>query len=456
MRSRVGSILVAVLVIIALATLAAASLLYRAHAEVAAAVAGSRRQQAYAVAMAGINRAMAVAAGLGADRESWYDNTDLFKNQFVCNDGANDWYYTIYAYNPSDPDVLRNGLSDEASKINVNVAGEETLLRLADMTPELVDALLDYIDRDGDTRPQGAEQDYYDQLPRPYMIKNGPLATVEELLLVKGFTGRIVYGEDYNLNGLLEDNEDDGETSFPPDDGDGVLDRGLLGLVTVWSYEMDLDREGNRRVNLNTAGDGELGRIVPAQTRQFIEIYRGEGNKFDSPAQLLEMRYRIKKDYKDLRLKAGDWIESGVGGRQLPDVMDRLTTRAGVFLGPVNVNTAPAEVLAALPGFDEELAERIVGARETVDPAAMETVAWLYTENIVSADTFKRIAPALTARSWQFHVRCVAYGWPCGQFRVIEAVVDTARGSPRIVYQRDLTRLGLPFPLSAQQEEYAQ
>jgi len=72
---------------------------------------------------------------------------------------------------------------------------------------------------------------------------------------------------------------------------------------------------------------------------------------------------------------------------------------------------------------------------------------------VVSADTFKAIAPSLTARSWQFHVRCAAYGWPCGQYRVVEAVIDLAGASPRILYQRDLTRLGLPFAIDVQQEQ---
>ena len=180
---------------------------------------------------------MAIVAAAGADPSVWADNPELFRAQWICNDGVNDWYFTFYAYNPAEPDIPRNGLTDEASKLNINVAGEESLLALPGMTPELVDALMDYRDADANTRPEGAEQDYYDQLPHPYLIKNGPLMTVEELLLVKGFTAEMVYGEDYNMNGLLEPSEDDGDESFPPDDGDGQLNRGLKALVTTWSYE---------------------------------------------------------------------------------------------------------------------------------------------------------------------------------------------------------------------------
>ena len=41
-------------------------------------------------------------------------------------------------------------------------------------------------------------------LDPPYRAKNKPLDTVEELLMVKGFDGRILYGEDYNRNGYLD------------------------------------------------------------------------------------------------------------------------------------------------------------------------------------------------------------------------------------------------------------
>ena len=451
--SRRGTILVAVLVIIALAGLAATALMYRSQAEITACVASSRRQQTYAAAMSGLRRVQALLEAAGGDREMWWDNPELLSTQLVWDDGVNRWFFSIYAYNPTDPDNIRNGLTDEASKINLNYAPEEVLLRLPNMTAELVDCLIDYRDGDEETRPEGAEQDYYDQLPYPYLIKNGPMATVEELLLVRGFDGPMVYGEDYNLNGLLEPSEDDAEESFPPDNGDGLLDRGLTGSATVWSYELNVDSDGQMRTNVsNTRALGRSG--LPRQTVEFLELYAAEGNRLSHPAELLQMRYQLKQNQG--RIRAGTWIESGVGAPELPDVLDRLTSEGIVLLGKVNVNTAPAEVLAALGGFDEELADRVVGARTSVDPGAMATIAWLYTENVVDADTFKVIAPSLTARSFQFRVRCVAYGWPCRQYRVIEAVIDTARGAPRIVYQRDLTRLGVPFAIDAEQEEAVQ
>ena len=52
--------------------------------------------------------------------------------------------------------------------------------------PEIVDALIDWLDsNDTVTGEEGAEEDYYKQ--RGYHCKNGPLDSLDELLLVKGF-----------------------------------------------------------------------------------------------------------------------------------------------------------------------------------------------------------------------------------------------------------------------------
>ena len=52
----------------------------------------------------------------------------------------------------------------------------------------------------------------------------------------------------------------------------------------------------------------------------------------------------------------------------LPKLMDQVTVRSGTpIVGRVNVNLAAREVLAAIPGFDTALAERIIAARTLVD-----------------------------------------------------------------------------------------
>ncbi len=484
---RAGMVLLSVLFIIAMMAMVSASVMFRMHAEASAATAGRSADQAYMAAMSGIRRAVAVVSADRLNRDAWWDDEDLFKDQFVWDAGGERWYFTVYAHNPDDPNSVRYGVADEAGRIHLNVADAETLAGLPNMTPERVDCLLDYIDADEEPRNSGAEQEAYD-----YGIKNGPLDTLEELLLVRGFHGGIVFGEDANRNGLLEANEDDGEDRSPADDANGELDLGIAGMATVISGEPDVDSRGRRRVNVNS-GSAALRRAgLSNETVEFITLYldgQEDNPPLKHPSELLEKRFQLRVDHD--RRRAGQWVESGVGGGQLATVLDRLTVgspaappaegewdeapevpsrrlgRSRAIAGLVNVNTASAAVLAALPPISSALAEEIVATRrELMDRAyeeldedgrpttVMQTPAWLYTEGVVSdPEMFKQIAPLLTARSYQFRVRCIGYGVPSGRFRVLEAVLDLTGKQPRIVYLRDITRLGLPFALLREDEE---
>ena len=374
---RGGTVIVAVLVMTALAAMVAAGLLFRMRAEIAASVAANNRQQCYETALCGLQRTISILRTSANDPTVWRDNPDLFQNQLVFRDGVETWYFSLYAENSLDPLKCRFGATDEASKININTADAATLAKLPNMTSQLVDCLLDYRDRDSDTRAEGAEQDYYSGLKIPYAIKNGPLGTMEELLLIKGFTGPVIYGEDMNLNGMLDKNEDDGDDTFPPDNRDGKLDTGLMGLATVYSYEMNNDSNGQPRININGTDMGRLASCgLPQATVDFITLYRAEGNVFRHPSMLLDMKYpsRQKKNPDGSPVV----LDSGVTAANIDLVMDKLTTipagtLGGIVPGLVNVNTASARVLACLGGMDDNLASHIIDARSGAVLAAGST-----------------------------------------------------------------------------------
>ena len=66
------------------------------------------------------------------------------------------------------------------------------LFRALDLDLAPVQAILDWIDEDSETRyPNGAEDEYYTGLDSPYRTANGPFATVRELLLVRGITPEV-------------------------------------------------------------------------------------------------------------------------------------------------------------------------------------------------------------------------------------------------------------------------
>ena len=112
---------------------------------------------------------------------------------------------------------------EESGKLNLNMVAPSngvldangfyygTAVRLAKklkLSPDLWEALADWVDLNDEPHPGGAETPYYSALKPPYKAKNAFLDTVEELGLVKGFTWATrellgpfvtVYGADANL-----------------------------------------------------------------------------------------------------------------------------------------------------------------------------------------------------------------------------------------------------------------
>ena len=232
-------ILVAVLILILLISMVAMSLLFRLKAENRASAAGTGAEQAWAAAMSGIEQALRVAAAARPGFTDWRNEPRTFRDQLVSDDGSDRWFFTVYS--PPDEEALgelRFGLTDESCKYNVNLPGLTNLTSFPHLTAQQLAALQDFLDPDDSPRPEGAEQEYYSGLPQPYAPRNGPLATFEELLLIRGFTPAVLYGEDANRNWILDPNENDGDERPPADNNDGRLDLGLQPLVTVASWRM--------------------------------------------------------------------------------------------------------------------------------------------------------------------------------------------------------------------------
>jgi len=94
---------------------------------------------------------------------------------------------------------------DEGGKIPLNATAvdEELLRRIMDnlgyeelVASTVADSILDWRDEDDLHRVEGAEDDYYDGLKRPYQSKDAPFSAIEELLFVRGVTREMFHGDD--------------------------------------------------------------------------------------------------------------------------------------------------------------------------------------------------------------------------------------------------------------------
>jgi hypothetical protein len=343
-----------------------------------------------------------------------------------------------------ETDEIIFGVVDEASKLPLNVTNVLQLMKVPNMTLPAAEALADFVDGDSIARDNGAEQDSYDLLPVPYSIPNKPVSFLDELLLAQGVSAGHLYGEDANRNHKLDANENDADALFPPDNQDGTLSGGLHRFFTLHSRDWNVNRNNQPRLSINTAALDPAPAGLTDETVAFLEAKRKAGQPIASLADLVNATLIVTEENQAQRE-----LKSGVGAGDLGQLLDRFTTDAKqIRLERVNINTAPASILAQVEGIDEALANTIVSARQGLSPEASRSIAWLLEESLLDADQFRQIEPLITARSFQFHIQVIGYALPSGRYRVLEAIVDLIGPEPRVLYLRDLTKLGVPYPFA--------
>lgn len=307
---------------------------------------------------------------------------------------------------------------DEASKLNLNTVTKGQLLELPEMLEEIADAIIDWRDENDTPSTGGVESGYYESLPFGYMARNGPFRTIRELLLVKDVTEELFFGEDTNLNGMLDYNEQDGDESLPYDDGDSELDKGWIAYLTCYSYDNNKDAEGNKKININEGNANQLSRSLGISNSQANDIV--DGRDYDSIGDLLDNNRLDRQTFSTIADKI-----TVVDSDKIP--------------GKVNVNTASEIVLAALMGGGdtaEQTAQNIIAYRETL-LYGMESIGELLDVPSMSINTFKQIADLVTTRSDVYSIRCVATADRNGKNGAkveTEAVVDRVESPCKILF----------------------
>jgi type II secretory pathway component PulK len=300
---RKGVVLLAVLIVVSLLALAAYQYTEMMSAEYKAANSIARAAQARASAASGVY----YAAAMLSDPDSYtgtlgsnpYDNAPVFQGIALgdSGDGRPQAKFSVVApysvdENPQDASAFRYGVIDESSKINPNALMQldptgkvlhDALMKLPNMTEDIADAICDWIDPDDDPRTNGAENSYYMGLSPGYRCKNGPLDSLEELLLVRGVTPDLLFGTDRNRNGAPDPGEGD--------DGSGTPgDRGWSAYLTVYTRERNVDSEGNPRIYINNTDTTTLYQQLTdafsgdTTLADFIMAYRFLGGYTPSPA----------------------------------------------------------------------------------------------------------------------------------------------------------------------------
>jgi DNA uptake protein ComE-like DNA-binding protein len=445
-QERRGVVLITVLVVVVVLTLAAYQYSEYMQAEYTAAHSHAKMAQTKAFAMSGVNSVAVMLSNSDFFNNTLngnpYDNPQYFQDILVQDDPnpkRRGRFSIIGLVSPDEPQFSTQpylfGAVDEAGKINLNALleldktgniGQQILLQLPNMTEDIANSILDWMDPNTSSpRSNGAKDEYYMNLTPPYHCKNGPFDSLEELLLVKGVTPQLLYGNDLNRNGVLDPNEDDGT---------GVVDRGWSAYVTVYSREPNADAQGNARIYLNNSDLNalyqQLEPVVGADLANYIIAYRTYGSSTPAAAtvtpgqkgvtvngqpvpsgaagpaqgattklndqdaddvnttlQSVKTNPNSKGQAKPLAsvynlINSSVSITVGSGNQQrtvtlqsplndpgqqktlLPLLLDGTTTLQGNDLPPrININTASQTVLSALPMFTDADVQAIISAR---------------------------------------------------------------------------------------------
>ncbi len=386
-RPDLGVVLILAIFAVALLTTLAVGITTAVRVELKAAHAGLERAQELFLAQAGVDLTRAILLyedpSYDAFTDSWGPDAELPLDQ---PQELGDGYYRVRVY-------------DACGRIDLNRADYETLFRLTD-DPDLAQEILRW-------REGRAHAEYYLSLPYPYPPRQGAFQTVGELLLVQGMTPELFFG-----------------TKEKP---------GLVDLLTVEAISPNTDSNGEWRTSIHdmqmAASErpdweawfeeyhGNLLEMADIQTWRRIFNYSSPGSPngtYESLAQLAE----VLESYGAL------------------EALDYLTVTSDLYLaGLVNVNTAPPEVLAAMPGGSAEFAKAVLERRKAEPFVSLGDVAQFLVSQEEGPTVLAQMVDRVTTKSSSFVIESMGSMGTGGSFRTVCAYVRRIGGNVHVLAQ---------------------
>jgi type II secretory pathway component PulK len=504
-HNRRGLILVLVLVVIAMLSLGAYSFSDLMFAQHEATVLTGKQLQARGLVDSGaeaVRLFLSLPPAQQTEAGGHFDNPDRFRGlTLIQSDDPNDrGNYSIIAPNlDSDGNLtgVRHGLEDESTRLNLNVLttldqamsgmGRQLLMPLPGMTEDVADAILDWLDADDEPREYGCEIEYYSGLTPPYKPKNGPLETVEELLLVRGVTPQLLFGADINRNGQLDPHEA-GEEESSGGSTDPAAFRGWSAYLTLHSLEWNITPDRQPRIYLNGNDLNvlyeSLAAVLPEEWAAFIIMYRQAGPSTGAVSTspqvasegLLDMNYQAQFPITQVLDLIGAQVQYMAPGSSTPIVvasplteltmntymsqlMDFVTVNpAATIPGRININQASATVLSGIastlgtvdPDRAQEIMEAIISRRSidvTGENAAHRHETWLLAEGIVTLEEMRLLMPLVCGGGNVYRAQVIGYLQNGQASSRAEIIFDATTPLPRILLWRDLSHLGRGYAL---------
>jgi general secretion pathway protein K len=380
-----GSVFIICLAVLAglVATMAALSSTQRSV--IRAQINRSEGQRARIVAEGAVQRALAELSVTEANQpttqtDTWYELGHEGADKFIVGSGS-----------------FRMQIVDNSSRINLNTAPETQLQNLP-LTSEQVSSLLDYREGNRDARPDGAKDEYYNNLPESYNAKLRRYDDVTELLQVKGFTPDVLFNPQTDVVNPASTVQGRAQDQLP-----------LYEMFTVDSYSAQTTADGQTKINVN-AGDAS------AQTI----------------AQRTGLNFLVAQSIVDGRpyARLGDVLaRPGVTNANYAAILDNLTINGAARVeGRVNLNTATESTLLSIPGLTTDIVQAILQRQTNGGFTQLSDILAVPGMNAIGV--LQQVADAFTTSSQSFLVRAIG---TVGSSSVpIEALIVIENNQPRV------------------------
>jgi DNA uptake protein ComE-like DNA-binding protein len=516
---RRASVLLLTLIVVALLTLGAMAFFERMFAERRAARVHGGQLQSRHLAESGVEYVKAVLTQdpkILLESGGLYTNPSLFQGMLVTDDplAAYRGRFTVLA-----PDLttdgyyggIRYGLENESARLNLNTvlladsSGEDgarkVLMTLPGMTESIADAILDWLDADNDTRLLGAERDYYSSLNPSYAPRNGPIGSIEELLMVREVTPALLFGADLNRNAAIEQSEEPLVAIDNVDNSAGTMNRGWAAYLTLDSAESNLRPDGQPKIDVNMddleALHKQLLEVLDKEMANFIVAYRqggpytGDDNGQGAANITLDFTQQGRQKLTTIldligvstqiaRPAAGGQNNQDQGGNQnqgggqsrggnqnqnsrivvsavfpdqagpmqryLPKLMDNLAVNAAPTIpGRLNINQAPRQLLAGVPGLEGQALDQIIANRDvTLGQQRPEQVheTWLLSSGVVDLEKMKKLMALVTTGGNVYRAQVIGFFDEEGPGDRLEVVIDATQSPPIVRRRWELKELG--------------
>ncbi len=439
-RDRSGSVLIGVLWCVVLLALIVVGVLHTARLDLTVGKYHADRIQAHYLALAGIEKAKALLYedALQRSRSGTHHGPGLYNAPADFRDVAlgRGHFRVIRAGTDDEGGGVIFGVSDEESRLNINVADAADLTKIIGLTPDVAAAIVDWRDSDSTVSPGGAEAPYYESLQPPYMPRNGPFPTIRELLMVRGVSRELLFGEPSSLPSASPALETPRRGTPSAEEEDEIQpEAGWAAQLTAFSTVQNVDASGTDRINVQSADETALVGVrgITQQIARAIVAYRGR-NQFQSLADLLDVTPPQPAGRGGIPGQGGG--TKVINETLLKEIADHLTVEDRADLpGAVNINTAGVEVLLCLPGMTRPLAQAVVAQRRS--NGFYPHVAALLEVPGMTRDVFKQLAPKVTARSETFRILSEGRAGSSGSRKRIEVVVHVGLNSVNTLAWRE-------------------